>query len=230
MFTFTDQNSIIYRTGGASEPGDFNSEQELLKLADARGVSREGLQTVYDGLVGDGLAEPTKRLRNRPYAVSAIWKAVQRLNPEYQPEKVQPEQMFNGRPPKSAGPVAIPVEPKPGKRQAKGAAKEIPPAAKPVLPKRKTKAPGNDRAKAKQHRNGRVAKKEGGELFRAGSKAAQALSMMRRDRGASGGELQEKLEWQAHSVRGFVSTLQSKHKIKVSAEKDEKRGMVYTIG
>lgn len=231
MFTFTDENEIIFHTGTAKEVLlDFNSERELLELADAKGVSRDGLQAVYDGLVAEGLAEPCKRLRNRPYAVSAIWKAIQAKDPNYKPAKVQPEQMFNGRPPKMAGPVPVPVAPKDHKRKAT-APEAIAPAPKPVLPTRKTtkasksKPSGNDRAKERKPQRAGRQQKEG--EFRPGTKAAEALSMLKRKEGVSNAELVEKLGWQKHTVRGFMSTLGSKHKIKVKTQHDEQRGLVY---
>src|SRR5207249_659251 len=63
---------------------------------------------------------------------------------------------------------------------------------------------------------------------RDGSKAATALELMKRDGGASGTELQSALGWQPHTVRGFVSTLRSKHGVEIKAEKIEGRGRVYT--
>jgi hypothetical protein len=35
------------------------------------------------------------------------------------------------------------------------------------------------------------------------------------------------MEWQRHTVRGYISTLGSKHGYKINAEKTEKRGLVY---
>ncbi len=53
------------------------------------------------------------------------------------------------------------------------------------------------------------------------------LSLLWRSEGVSVVELMEAMGWQRHSCRGFISTLQSKHGVKVSTEKDEKRGLVY---
>src|SRR3990172_9695260 len=47
--------------------------------------------------------------------------------------------------------------------------------------------------------------------FREGSKAAEALKLCQRKSGVSLADLMERFGWQSHSVRGFVSTLKSKH-------------------
>lgn len=174
MFTFTDDNTVIYRTGGAPEAGDFDSEADLLRLMNERGLSRQAIQDLYHALgKTEGFAgiKRVTRFRNRPFAVNQLWKALQGL---------------------------------------KGAT-----AANPK----------GKRAEAKAPKSRRSAKPE--ELFRAGTKAATALGMLRRERGVSNDELAEKCGWQKHTVRGFISTLKSKHRIKVKTEKDEKRGLVY---
>lgn len=78
-------------------------------------------------------------------------------------------------------------------------------------------------------RKARAAKAQSHETngFRPESKAAQALGMIRREGGAALSELMDTLSWQRHTVRGFISTLGSKHGVKVEAEKDESRGLVY---
>lgn len=234
MFTFNEDNQIIYRPDGVPQwsEGDFNSERELMKLADQRAVSRDGLQAVYDGLVAEGLAEPCKRMRNRPYAVAAIWKAIQAKDPSKPVAK--PELVANGR---MHGAVPVPVAPKDHKRKTAAPEPIAPAARKPAVPPlglpettgnrkkaakvSKAKPSGNDRATARKPR----AASRQREGFRPGTKAAEALSMLQR--GVSNQELVEKLGWQKHTVRGFISTLQSKHKIKVETKQDEQRGLVY---
>jgi hypothetical protein len=71
-----------------------------------------------------------------------------------------------------------------------------------------------------------VAKKAKPAEPKAGSKKAEAIRLLQRERGVSGTELQEAFGWQAHTVRGFLATMRSKG-FAMTAEKDEKRGMVY---
>jgi hypothetical protein len=51
----------------------LNSIAELKAAANACGWSREQLQAIYNAIPG---APPKKRLRNRPTAIEAIWKAL----------------------------------------------------------------------------------------------------------------------------------------------------------
>lgn len=64
---------------------------------------------------------------------------------------------------------------------------------------------------------------------REGSKAARAIQLMKRANGISGVDLQEAMGWLPHTTRGFISTIQSKHKIAVITTKHESKGMVYRI-
>lgn len=92
----------------------------------------------------------------------------------------------------------------------------IPKAVKATKPQVKTGKP----AKTKPA-------KANGELFRSGTKAANAVALLRRPQGVSNDELAETCGWQKHTVRGFISTLGSKHGVKIETEKQEKRGLVY---
>jgi len=62
-----------------------------------------------------------------------------------------------------------------------------------------------------------------------GAKSAEAIRLMSRKSGATAEELQEVLGWQPHSLRGWVSTQNSKGTAKIESVKDEKRGRVYRI-
>lgn len=65
---------------------------------------------------------------------------------------------------------------------------------------------------------------------RSDSKQARMINMMQRPEGASLDELVKKFDWQPHTVRGAVAgALKKKLGLKVEAEKDEKRGLVYRI-
>lgn len=65
--------------------------------------------------------------------------------------------------------------------------------------------------------------------FREGTKAAEVVRLLQRERGATQAELMEKMGWQPHSVRGFMSTLGSKHGLAVTSEKHETKGLTYRI-
>jgi Protein of unknown function (DUF3489) len=62
------------------------------------------------------------------------------------------------------------------------------------------------------------------------SKGAQLLALIGRDHGASLTELKEATGWQAHSVRGFLSTANKKQNLKISSIKNEVGERVYKTG
>jgi hypothetical protein len=61
-------------------------------------------------------------------------------------------------------------------------------------------------------------------------KAAQIVSLLQRQNGASIAELMKATGWQAHSVRGFISgTLKRKHGLAVSSTVEEGKDRRYAI-
>src|SRR5712692_392862 len=86
------------------------------------------------------------------------------------------------------------------KKEAKAAKK----AAKPA-PAKKTSAP------------------------RAESKGAKIIEMIGRAKGATLAEIMKATDWQAHSVRGFISTAAKKHSINIESSKNEAGDRVYKI-
>ena len=76
----------------------------------------------------------------------------------------------------------------------------------------KVKAPKVAKVKTESHR---------------GEKREAVIALLNRDKGVSIEELMEKMGWQRHTVRGFMSTLGSKHGVKIESTIDEKRGLVY---
>lgn len=58
-------NGVVYKYQGKKD-----LEHEFVNVRD---ISRERLQEIYDSIPG---AKAVKRLRNRPYAIEAIWKAM----------------------------------------------------------------------------------------------------------------------------------------------------------
>lgn len=60
------------------------------------------------------------------------------------------------------------------------------------------------------------------------SKKALVMSMMRRKGGASNDDIQQATGWQAHTVRGFIATLRTKHRIEIEAVKEDS-GLYYRM-
>ena len=63
---------------------------------------------------------------------------------------------------------------------------------------------------------------------RANTKRQEVIRLIQRANGATQAEIMEKMGWQRHTVRGFLSTLGSKYGIKVTSTKSETKGLVYT--
>jgi hypothetical protein len=62
---------------------------------------------------------------------------------------------------------------------------------------------------------------------RAESKGAKILGMIQRPKGATLAEIMKATHWQAHSVRGFISTASKKHGIKIESAKTDAGDRVY---
>jgi hypothetical protein len=64
---------------------------------------------------------------------------------------------------------------------------------------------------------------------RADSKGAKILAMIERAKGATLAEIMKATDWQAHSVRGFLSTAAKKHGLKIESTKTESGDRLYKI-
>ena len=64
---------------------------------------------------------------------------------------------------------------------------------------------------------------------RADSKGAKILAMIERAKGATLAEIMKATDWQAHSVRGFLSTAAKKHGLKIESTKTEAGDRLYKI-
>lgn len=107
----------------------------------------------------------------------------------------------------------------------------------PVAPKKATSkkgaSPKKDAPKAKK--SAKAAKKQAAKpepaakttAARAESKGAKILEMISRAKGATLAEIMKATNWQAHSVRGFISTAGKKHKIESS--KNESGDRLYHL-
>jgi hypothetical protein len=109
---------------------------------------------------------------------------------------------------------------KKGATQKKGAPKG-PHAAKG----RKTKPAAKKKAKTRK----KAAKPTRVSTPRADSTGAKILAMIGRTKGASLAEIMKATDWQAHSVRGFLSTAAKKHKLNIESAKNEAGERVYKI-
>jgi hypothetical protein len=64
---------------------------------------------------------------------------------------------------------------------------------------------------------------------RANTKQAKLIAMLQRAKGATIDELAEALDWQPHTIRGAIAGALKKLGLKVTSDKDEKRGRVYRL-
>jgi hypothetical protein len=65
---------------------------------------------------------------------------------------------------------------------------------------------------------------------RAESKGAKILELIGRAKGVTLVEIMKATDWQAHSVRGFLSTATKKHALKIESTKNDAGQRVYEIG
>jgi hypothetical protein len=144
-----------------------------------------------------------RRFTNRKSAVTRIWNAVQRLGKALEDEQ------------KVAAIAPAPV--------AKAAKAIVPAAVAPTAPAQasaKANAPkdaaSKDDAPAPKHREG--------------TRMATVIGLLERAGGATLEELMAETGWQKHSVRGFISTLGSKHGYEVvSTRRESDKARVYSI-
>jgi hypothetical protein len=113
---------------------------------------------------------------------------------------------------------------KKGANQKKGAPKSQKTAkggkAKAAAPKKS--APASKKAS-------KPARAKQAPMPRAESKSAKILEMIGRAKGATLPEIRKATDWQAHSVRGFLSTAAKKQGIKIESSKNDAGDRVYRI-
>ena len=97
------------------------------------------------------------------------------------------------------------------------------------------KAAKGGKAKALPKKEAKAAKKakpahaKEANAPRAESKGAKILELIGRAKGATMAEIRKATDWQAHSVRGFLSTAAKKHGLKIESTKTEAGDRVYQI-
>ena len=112
---------------------------------------------------------------------------------------------------------------------------------KKVSPSKKgtTQKKGSPKAKKsanaaapKKAKAGKKADAKSGRKAAAGSaesKGAKILELIERAKGATLAEIMKATDWQAHSVRGFISTAGKKHNITIESSRTEAGDRVYKI-
>ena len=91
-------------------------------------------------------------------------------------------------------------------------------------------APVNQGAKTKAgEKAAKPARTKEASAPRAESKGAKIIEMIGRAKGATLAEIMKATDWQAHSVRGFISIAGKKHNVKIESSKNEADDRFYRI-
>ena len=101
-----------------------------------------------------------------------------------------------------------------GRKAAKGA------KAKAAAPKKEAQA---------RKKVGKPARAKRTTTLHPESKGAKILKMIARAEGATLAEIMKAIGWQAHSVRGYISTVAKKHGVKIESSKNEAGQRLYRI-
>ena len=211
-FTINEQNEIVAfatpeeaSAAGQTPFDSFTSEQELADLA--AGWPAERLVALWNSLPG---VAPVKRFKNVQAAASRVWKRIQSLGEDAQPE------------PEAEKPGAAPAKPKAAKK-AKGGAQ----AAKGAPAKGKATKKATPAKNAPKARKPAKAREAG--TPREGSKMAQVIALMQRKGGVTISEVMDKMGWQKHTVRGFVAGALKKAGYTVESFKPEGGERTYRL-
>jgi hypothetical protein len=98
-------------------------------------------------------------------------------------------------------------------------------------PKGRKAATGNKTNAAAPKKQAKADKKapKAANTPRAESKGAKILELIERPKGATLAEIIKVVSWQAHSVRGYLSTAAKKHRVKIESAKNDAGGRTYRI-
>jgi hypothetical protein len=100
-------------------------------------------------------------------------------------------------------------------------------SSKKATPKGKTTAKGAKGKATPPKKEAKAEKKAASP--RAESKGAKILDLIGRAKGATLAEIMKATDWQAHSVRGFLSTAGKKRGLKIESVKNDDGVRTYTI-
>jgi len=207
MTTFTidtDNNITAHGTpeeAAAATTTPFDSFASQKELAElAAGWPAERLVAIWNSLPG---VKPVKGFKSAKAAASRIWERVQSLGEAARPDA-------NPAKPKAER------KPKAGAQSAKGA------PAKAKATKKATAVKNAPKVK-------KAAKAKGATAPREGSKTEQVIAMLKRKNGATLAEIQDKMGWQKHTVRGFMAGAMKKAGYSVESFKPEGGERSYRI-
>lgn len=200
-----DNNITTYPVAEKIPEGQerFASEKELATLATNWPADRPvSVWNSFAGVAGFGAdLKPVKKFTNRKTAIARIWKAIQKLDGAADTATESPAAT-----PTKAG--AAPKTPKGARKAAKGA---------PTPTKASKAAKGTKKA-------------DNGPVPREFSKKAIVIDMLRRKGGATLEEIMAATDWQAHSVRGFISgNITKKMGLAVESTKSKDGARTYRI-
>jgi hypothetical protein len=115
-------------------------------------------------------------------------------------------------------------------RRAASQKKRAPGAKKTAKDGKAKSAAPNKAAKAGAKASKKAAKPaRNAAAPRAESKGAKILDMIARAKGATLAEIMKAMDWQPHSVRGFISTASKKQGVKIESVKSDAGERVYKI-
>jgi hypothetical protein len=196
-FTIDNENSIsafaTAEEAAAASSTPFDTFSTEGELAELiAGWPAERLVATFNSLPG---VAPVKGFKSPRAAASRIWKRIQSLGaPEPKPEQ--------------------PAKPK-AERKAKGRAQSAKGApAKGKASKKATPAKATPKGK-------KSAKAQEAAGPREGSKMAQVIEMLQRAKGATISEIMDRMQWQRHTVRGFMAGAMKKAGYQVESFKPE---------
>ncbi len=206
----TDNNLAVHPDADAAlkEAGTygtaFDTEAQLTEATSVWPASR--MIDIWNGFAGaPPFAElkEVKRFTDRKSAVARIWNAAQRLGETLEEEmKIAEQDMLRAQ-------------------------QETASATKPAKPARTaSKAPAQ--AQATKDATGTDDAPEPRQ--REGTRKAKVLALLEREGGVTLDEIMAETLWQKHSVRGFISTLASKHgHVITSTRREGDHARVYAI-
>jgi len=201
-----DKDAAIKEAG--ANGAAFATEAELSEATALWPANR--LVDVWNGFAGaPPFAElkEVKRFTDRKSAVTRIWTAAQRLGEALEEEmRIAEQDMIRAQQEMLSATKAT--------KPAKAARTAVPKAL--AKPKATKDATSTDDAPAPKQREG--------------TRKATVIALLEREGGATLEEIMSATSWQKHSVRGFISTLGSKHGYTiVSARQESDKARCYSI-
>jgi hypothetical protein len=204
-FTIDTENNITAHgtpeEAAAATTAPFDSFASEKELAElAAAWPAERPVAIWNSLPG---VKPVKAFKSAKAAASRIWERIQGLGEPAKPE-------------------AEPAKPKAGKKAKAGAQAAKGAPAKAKATKKTTAAKNAPKAK-------KAAKTREAAGPREGSKTAQVVAMLQRKNGATLAEIMDKMNWQKHTVRGFMAGAMKKAGYTVESFKSDKGERTYRI-